>query len=170
MKILKKQFDSWVAEAIEMTPKRLAKGMRDLVFVVDDCPTREVIRESKLRRGYSLFGYYQGFEKTDSKSLSGSPDKIYVYRKHILDQYKTQKTIRRQVMKTVWHEISHHFGSDEDGALRAEKMMFEKYVKKNQKSRHLKREVKKMSRVKKGRRGYKRKNKITFRINEEAIF
>lgn len=170
MSVKRKQFDQWVEEAIEMVPKRLTRGMRDLVFVVDDRPTREIVKESKLRRGYGLLGYYQGFEKTESKKPSNSPDKIYVFRKPILEQYKRLSVVRRQVMKTIWHEISHHFGSDENGAERAEKMMFEKYVKKNQKSRRLKREVKKKSKVKKGRRGYKRKTKITFRIDEKAIF
>lgn len=169
MESIKKQFDGWVAQAIEMTPKRLAKGMRNLVFVVDDRPTREIIKESGLRRGYGLFGYYQGFEKTCWRKIFGTPDKIYVFRKPILEHYKTQRARKSQVMKTVWHEISHHFGSDEAGAERAERRMFEKYVEKNQKARNCKREVKKIVRVKKGRRGYKRKNKITFRLDEKAI-
>jgi predicted Zn-dependent protease with MMP-like domain len=170
MSSIKKQFDGWVERAIEMTPKRLAKGMRNLVFVVDDRPTREIIKESKLRRGYSLFGYYQGFEKTCWRKIFGTPDKIYVYRRPILEQYKTERARLSQVMKTVWHEISHHFGSDEAGALLAERRMFEKFVAQSQKARSCKREVKKIVRVKKGRRGYKRKSKITFRLDEKAIF
>jgi len=46
MSVSRKQFDLWAEEAIEMVPKRLAKGMRDLVFVVDDRPTRKIIKES----------------------------------------------------------------------------------------------------------------------------
>jgi len=169
MSVSRKQFDLWAEEAIEMVPKRLAKGMRDLVFVVDDRPTRKIIKESELRRGYGLFGYYQGYEKTDSKGLSNSPDKIYIYRKPILEQYKTIRAIKSQLYKTIWHEVSHHFGSDEDGAARAEKRMFEKYVENKRKRKNCKREVKKNPRVKKGRRGYKIKTKITFRINKNAV-
>jgi predicted Zn-dependent protease with MMP-like domain len=165
MKITRRQFDQWVAEAIELLPKKLVKGLKRLVFVVDDRPTRKLARESKLRRGYALFGCYQGYEQTE-RSLASQPDQISIFRKAFLEQYKTKRTIKKQVMKTVWHEISHHFGSDEAGAMRAEERMFERYAKKLGQSGMLmyKREMKKNSRLQYGRRGYKRKTKVTFRV------
>lgn len=167
MKITRRQFDEWVEEAVALVPKKLIKSLKRLVFVVDDRPTRKLARESKLRRGYALFGCYQGYEQT-KKSLASRPDQVSIFRRAFLEQYRTRRTIKRQVMKTVWHEISHHFGSDEAGAMRAERRMFERYTKKLGQSGMLmyKREIKKNSALKYGRRGYKRKTKITFRVGK----
>ncbi|MDR3558783.1 MAG: metallopeptidase family protein [Candidatus Pacebacteria bacterium] len=166
MKIARRQFDQWVAEAIEMVPKKLTQNLGRLVFVVDDRPTLAIIRESRLRRGYALFGYYQGYEQTGRKKRAVEPDKVYIFRRSICEQYKTLRATKGQVMKTVWHEISHHFGSDEDGALRAEKRMFESYSQQSLAYRTKKREMKKLTRVKKIRQGYKRKTKVTFRVEK----
>ena len=166
MKITRKQFDQWVAEAIEMVPKKLTENLGRLVFVVDDRPTLAIVRESQLRRGYALFGYYQGYEQTGQKKRAAEPDKIYIFRRAISDQYKSLRAIKGQVMKTVWHEISHHFGSDEDGALNAEKRMFETYSQQSLVYRTKKREMRKLTRVKKIRQGYKRRAKVTFRVEK----
>lgn len=166
MKIPKKQIDKWVVEAIELVPKRFLEKMHNLVFVVDDRPTRLQIKECELRRGYALFGLYQGYEQTSKRTRAVTPDKISIFRKAIVEQYKNLKKIKEQVYKTVWHEIAHHFGSDEDGAIKAEHRMFKRYVKKQQKKSIQKRAVKKATKVKAGRRGYKRKTKVTFRVKE----
>jgi predicted Zn-dependent protease with MMP-like domain len=166
MKIARKQFDRWVAEAIEMVPKKLTQNLGRLVFVVDDRPTLAIVRESRLRRGYALFGYYQGYEQTGRKRRAAEPDKVYIFRRPLREHYKTTKALKGQVMKTVWHEISHHFGSDEAGALRAEKRMFENYSQRALAYRTKKREMKKPTTVKRIRQGYKRKTKVTFRVEK----
>lgn len=167
MKITRRQFDQWVGEAIEMVPKKLTDRFGRLVFVVDDRPTLAIVKESRLRRGYALFGYYQGYEQTGRKCRAAAPDKIYIFRRAICDQYKTLRVIKSQAMKTVWHEISHHFGSDEAGAVRAEKRMFDSYAQKAKNYRTQKREMKKPTRVTRGRQGYKRKTKVTFRVEKK---
>lgn len=164
MKISKKQFDQWVVESIQMVPKRFLKRMHNLVFVVDDRPTRLQLKECELRRGYALFGLYQGYEQTSKYSQMVTPDKISIFRRAVMGQYRTIRKIKEQVYKTVWHEIAHHFGSDEDGAIRAEERMFEQYVRANKKRRTQKREVKSNATITKGRRGYKRRSKVTFRV------
>jgi predicted Zn-dependent protease with MMP-like domain len=41
------------------------------------------------------------------------PDKITIYQKNIEALCRTDDDIRRQVRKTVLHEIAHHFGIDD---------------------------------------------------------
>lgn len=159
----RKQIDRWMVEAIEMVPKRLLKRMHNLVFVVDDRPTRSQVKECKLRRGYALFGLYQGAEQT-SRQHAMTPDKVSIFRKSILEGAKTSRTVKKRVYTTVWHEISHHFGASEAVAEKAEKRMFEKYCRTRQYASVLKKEVKKISNVKKGRRGYKRKTKVSYKV------
>ena len=161
MKISRKKIDRWAIEAVQMAPKRLLKKMHNLVFVIDDRPTRAQIKECQLRRGYALFGLYQGFEQTN-RLHAAVPDKVSLFRNAIMEGAKTARTIQRRVYKTIWHEISHHFGSDEAGAVRAERKMFEKYALVDHRARVQKKEVKKSSEVKKRSRGYKRKSRVTY--------
>ena len=164
MNISREKFDQWVVRAIDMVPKNLLKNMGNVVFAVDDRPTREQLKTCGLRRGYALFGLYQGCEQYGRKKKNLKPDMISIFRKAIMEQYSTVRSIRTQVYKTVWHEIAHHFGGDEDAAVRAEKKMFSKYVSGNMYMTIQKREMKKISNVRRGRNGYKRKGKVTFRV------
>lgn len=166
MKITTKQFDQWVKEAVEMIPPKMSGKLGRLSFVVDDRPTLAFLKEADLKKGYALFGCYQGYEQTGRRIRAAVPDKVYIFRRAIIDQYKTVRSVKRQVMKTVWHEISHHFGSDEEGAAKAERKMFERYENRFRKYRFQKREVKKSAELRKIRRGYKRKSKITFRMEK----
>lgn len=161
VKISRKKIDRWAIEAVRMAPKRLLKRMHNLVFVIDDRPTRSQVKECRLTRGYALLGLYQGFEQTN-RLHAAVPDKISLFRNAIMEGAKTVETIRRRVYKTTWHEISHHFGSDEAGALKAEKRMFEKYARVDHRTRVQKKEVRRSPQVEKRRRGYKRKTRVTY--------
>ena len=128
MKITKKQINNWVTEAIQMVPDRMMQQMRHLVFVVDDRPTRQQVKSCQLKRGYALFGLYEGNEQTGKRKKTVAPDKISVFRRAIMEQFVRPSKVRQQIFKTVWHEIAHHFGADETKAEKAELRMFEKYV------------------------------------------
>lgn len=160
-RIPKKQFDQWVMEAISMVPKRFLARMKNLAFVVDDRPTRLQIRECEHRRGYWLFGLYQGYNQTSKRDSLVTPDKITIFRSAFLGHYKTKSWMKIQVYKTVWHEIAHHFGSDEEGAIQAEKTMFNRFRRLSPTARKKKKKTVKIS---KARRGSKRKGKVTFRV------
>jgi hypothetical protein len=84
-----------------------------------------------------------------------------------MDQYRSKRKIKEQVFKTVWHEVAHHFGADEEGAVKAEHRMFTRYMAYENKRRTQKREVKINTRVQRGRKDLKRKSKITFRVKSD---
>lgn len=163
MLVSKKQIDEWVAEAIEMVPRRVFNRLHNLVFVVDDRPTREQIKESCLKRGYILFGLYQGRKQTRERHFY-SPDQVSIFRQGVRHGVKTARSVKRRVYATVWHEISHHFGSSEEGARRAEKRMFERYARLNLGNAVWKKEIRRKTKISRKRRGYKRKTKVTYRV------
>ena len=47
----------------------------------------------------------------DSLSL---PDKITIFKNPILEAYSNADDIAACVANTVWHEVAHHFGMEED--------------------------------------------------------
>ena len=49
------------------------------------------------------------------------PDRITIYRSTHLRMARNTQHLRRIVAETVWHEIAHYFGLDEEQVLRAER-------------------------------------------------
>jgi len=122
MNVSKKQFEKWVAEAIDGVPEKFQEKINNLVFFVEDRPTRDQLKKSGLlgKKDAVLFGLYEGYHQ--SKRLDVGPvfpDRITIFKKDIESYCDTEEEIRNQIIKTVRHEVAHHFGSDEEGARRA---------------------------------------------------
>ncbi len=101
------EFEDAVSEAIEALPPDLREFMSNVAIVVEDDPPR----------GSRLLGLYQGVPLTERTSAYGGvlPDKITVYRRP-LERLSGGDSVRlrREIRRTVLHEIAHHFGiSDE---------------------------------------------------------
>lgn len=122
MQVSKTQFEKWVAEAIDNVPEKFRERIHNLAFFVEDFPTSEQLKKAKLqrRRNVLLLGLYEGYHQ--SKRLDVGPvfpDRITIFKKSIENICRTEEEIKKQIFKTVTHEIAHHFGSDERGAQKA---------------------------------------------------
>jgi predicted Zn-dependent protease with MMP-like domain len=106
-------FEDLVSEALDSLPEEFAAKMENVEVVVEDEPPREML--AQLPRGTTLLGLYHGIPLTQRGVYSNAlPDKISIYRGPIVRMARTPDEIRRQVRKTVIHEIGHYFGiSDE---------------------------------------------------------
>ncbi|MDI6778160.1 MAG: metallopeptidase family protein [Patescibacteria group bacterium] len=122
MQVSKEQFEKWVAEAIDNVPEKFQQRIHNLVFFVEDYPTREQLKKARLpgRKGTFLLGLYVGYHQ--SKRLDVGPvfpDRITIFKKPMESLCRTNEELKKQIFKTVRHEIAHHFGSDEKGAQKA---------------------------------------------------
>jgi len=122
MQISKKQFEKWVAEAIENVPEKFRERIHNLAFFVEDQPTSGQLKKARLagRKGVLLLGLYEGYHQ--SKRLDAGPvfpDRITIFKKSAEKICRTEDELRKQITSTVRHEIAHHFGSDEKGAQKA---------------------------------------------------
>ena len=97
-------FEDLVRNAIDALPERFRAGMENVEIVVEDSG----------RPG--LLGYYQGVPLPErGSSYSGYlPDRITIYRRALEARATSPEDLAEQVRITVWHEIAHHFGIDED--------------------------------------------------------
>ena len=75
-------------------------------------PTPEQIQKLRLLPGHSLFGLYEGIPLTSRNSGYNLvlPDKITIFRLPMLNYCKDEISLKKQVHKTVWHEVAHYFG------------------------------------------------------------
>ncbi len=119
----KETFEKLVQEGIDLIPKKFMAKLENVAIVVEDEPTSEQTKKLKLGRGYLLFGLYEGVPQTKRGPHYGMtlPDKITIFQKSIEQFAQSEEQIKQVVKDTVWHEIAHHFGSDEKRVREAEK-------------------------------------------------
>jgi len=109
------RFRKLVEEALDSLPEEFAKRLNNVSVIVEDFPSRELLRSLKLPPWALLFGLYQGVPQTKRISYSGVlPDKITIFKKSIERVSNTEEEIKAQIRATVIHEIGHHFGLSEE--------------------------------------------------------
>jgi len=108
-------FQIYVSEALETMPEEIKQMMSNVAVTVAEYPTAAQKQSVGLRPGYELYGLYQGVPLTQRTSYYGmvAPDRITIFMYPMVIHYPTPDGIRRQVQKTVLHEIGHHFGMTE---------------------------------------------------------
>lgn len=116
MRFSEDQFAELVTEALSEIPAGFARYMRDVVVDVEPMPDAEALQQAGMRRPHLLLGLYHGTPLTGrSVEHTGClPDHITIYQRNIERICRTRAQIKRQVRKTVLHEVGHHFGLDED--------------------------------------------------------
>ncbi|MBK8460138.1 MAG: metallopeptidase family protein [Micropruina sp.] len=101
------EFEELVDRAIAQIPAPLLARVENCVLVIeDDSPDGEP----------ELFGYYDGIPLSERDSwYSGVlPDRIVIFRRPILQECESHEEVIDEVRITVWHEVAHFFGIEDD--------------------------------------------------------
>ncbi len=108
-------------------PERFRARIKNVALLIEDEPDQETREEEGLEEGATLLGLYKGIPNTARGSEYGMagtlPDTITLYRLPILDLAQEQtddatsmfpEMVRRVVKETLWHEVGHYFGFEEE--------------------------------------------------------
>lgn len=112
-------FEQLVAEEFEKAiPEKFRPHIKNVAFLVEDEPSAEVRRREGLKEGETLLGLYHGIPTPDRGDWYGMgttmPDTITLYRLPIERAAEEDSLPLSQVVReTIWHEVAHHFGMDE---------------------------------------------------------
>jgi len=114
-------------------PERFAARLKNVALLIEDEPNEEIRREEGLEEGETLLGVYHGVPNTERGSEYGVgptlPDTITLFRLPILDEAQeltdTDKNlfpemVKKVVRETIWHEVGHYFGLEEEPINRRE--------------------------------------------------
>ncbi|MDD4409776.1 MAG: metallopeptidase family protein [Candidatus Pacebacteria bacterium] len=116
-----KEFEQIVKRGIAAIPEKFLTRIENVAIVIEDNPDSEQLKKLKVGRGFVLFGLYEGIPKTKRWGYSQVlPDKITIFKNQIEKYASSEPEIERIVKETVWHEIAHYFGMDEDQVRAAE--------------------------------------------------
>ncbi len=102
------RFDALVSAALDAIPDEIAVLVRNLVVLVEDEPPDGEPDD--------LLGLYDGVALTerDSSSMPELPDRIFLFRRPLLEMCEDEDDLVDEVRITVVHEVAHHFGIDDD--------------------------------------------------------
>lgn len=100
-------FEQLVDRAVTQIPSDLAELVQNCVVVIESrAPEPDG----------DLLGFYDGvpLSERDSWYSGVLPDRIVIYRDAILDLCDSEAQVVDEVRITVWHEVAHYFGIDDD--------------------------------------------------------
>lgn len=109
-------FEQLVLLGIGALPEKFRKKLKNVAFIIEDEPSPTQRKEMALDPESTLLGLYEGIPQSerDSEYFAVLPDKITIFKKPILEMHSDPEAIKKEVADTVWHEVGHHFGLDED--------------------------------------------------------
>jgi predicted Zn-dependent protease with MMP-like domain len=113
--ITTREFQRLVTEGLEIIPEELRGYISNVQITVEDKPSDELLNELGIPSDETLFGLYEGTPLTErTTEYSALPDRIVIFRRPLLEEFDDPLDIRREVARTVIHEVAHHFGIDEE--------------------------------------------------------
>jgi predicted Zn-dependent protease with MMP-like domain len=118
------EFEKLVQEGIELIPIEFRQKLDNVAIFVAPYPSFEQQRKINLRAGWTLFGLYEGvpLTKRGTNYVMAMPDRITIFQGPIQNATQGDPERMREIVKnTVWHEIAHHFGMNEDEVREAER-------------------------------------------------
>jgi predicted Zn-dependent protease with MMP-like domain len=123
MKPAREKFENIVDSGIQKIPERFLQLMDNVAIIVEDEPSAEQRKKSRLGRGWVLFGLYEGvpLSRRGGHYTAVIPDKITIFKRPIEQAARDRQDMEEIVKNTVWHEIAHHFGLDERRVREAER-------------------------------------------------
>lgn len=113
------EFEKLVESGVALIPERFMKKLTNVAIVIADTPTKSQRAENHIGSDDMLLGLYEGIPLSQRGEYYGTgmvlPDKITIFKKPICEEAAlTGSTVESIVRDTVWHEIAHYFGYDEE--------------------------------------------------------
>lgn len=111
----KEEFETLVNEAMQTLPEYFLEKLKNVAIVIEDLPNELQLNHVGCNSPYSLLGLYEGVPQTQRGSYNRAmPDKISLFQKNIEAISNNEPEIMKRVIRdTLWHEIGHHFGMNE---------------------------------------------------------
>ena len=116
IRVSPRELDQMVAEAIADLPADFRAALDVVPVRVFDRPTSGQLRSLGLEEDELLLGLYEGVPLTERSVNDGPrvPDQISLFREDLEDACDSIEQLKEEVRITLFHELGHYFGFDED--------------------------------------------------------
>jgi predicted Zn-dependent protease with MMP-like domain len=110
-------FQALVAEALDDLPDYVRERLENVAVIVEERPLPARLEKLGYDPDRDLLGLYEGINRLDRSSGYHlvTPDRITLFWRPIVEEvgHGDREALRREVRKTVIHEVAHHFGIDD---------------------------------------------------------
>jgi len=111
----RKAFEALVQRAVRDLPSVFREQLENVLVVVEDQPSPELLKRMEVPPEDTLLGLYEGVPLTERGSDAPLyPDTIWIFQKPIEAECDSDKEILDEVKITLAHEVAHFFGLDDD--------------------------------------------------------
>jgi predicted Zn-dependent protease with MMP-like domain len=115
MKLTASEFEKLVEDGLTLIPEEIRSRISNVQLVIEEEPSDDLLDQLGVPLDETLYGLYTGVPLTErTVEYSALPDRIIIFRRPLLEEFDNPLEIRREVARTVIHEVAHHFGIDED--------------------------------------------------------
>jgi len=113
--VTEEEFAGIVDAVVSALPGEFRERMGDIAVIVRDEPSPEILREARLRKGDSLFGFFRGAPLPDTSffDLPRLPGQIFIFRRELERAFPGKEALTTEIRKTILHELGHYFGMSE---------------------------------------------------------
>jgi len=117
------EFDELVQWAYRRIPGEFRQRLKNVAMVVEAEPSAAQLAAGGVGPGATLLGLYQGRPLTQRSVFDGfaMPDRITIFQGPHERLARNAAHLRKMVEDTVWHEVAHYFGMDEQQVRAAER-------------------------------------------------
>lgn len=111
----REQFEKIVDDAIGDLPAEFIEKLANVVIIVEDRPSTDLLERMEIPEDDTLFGLYEGIPLTERGFEAPLyPDRIWIFQEPIEDACRSEREMRQEIRTTIMHEIAHFFGFDDD--------------------------------------------------------
>lgn len=103
--------------ALEELPAAYRKPLGDVLIVLEERPSRELVAEGFDPRAYGLF---EGLDHAEhlNQAMASQVTRIVLFAANLLADFSDPDELAEEVRITVLHEVGHYFGLDEEDMVR----------------------------------------------------
>lgn len=112
----KERFEDLISESLKKLPYRFLNKLKNVAIIAQDKPSEFQRKQLGYSSGGCILGLYEGVPQIKRQHYNkAAPDKITLFQKNIQRVAgNNEEKIKEIVQETVWHEIAHHFGMNEE--------------------------------------------------------
>jgi len=118
------EFEALVSEVgFSSVPEKFRSLIRNVALIIENDVSRELRSDMDLPHDETLLGLYHGIPltKRGDNYVSALPDTITLFCLPIVRAaFEDGISVRQMIEETVWHEVAHHFGLDEEAVRKRE--------------------------------------------------
>jgi predicted Zn-dependent protease with MMP-like domain len=116
-RLSERDFDRALQDAIAHLPEPFRATLEEVPVIVDPMPSRELVGDDPLATPPDLLGLFLGESRAEAiESGAGAlPPSIHLFQRNLERATGTRRELVEQIGVTLFHELGHYLGFDEDG-------------------------------------------------------